>query len=81
MQRAIQIARFIYETENKKKTSENMECREPGGHAGRLLINHGYLKDAIKTKSKTFLHHKTVIHILNKIWFGEDECNFRKVFV
>ncbi|VDI72971.1 Hypothetical predicted protein [Mytilus galloprovincialis] len=83
--RALQITRCIYETEKKKKDQsynelvEN-ELGEPVGHAGRLLLNHGYLEDAIKTANKTFLEKDTVSKILNKIWYGEEKTSKHQVW-
>ncbi|CAC5421441.1 unnamed protein product [Mytilus coruscus] len=78
--RALQITRCIYETEKKKKDQNSNELvenelGEPVGHAGRLLLNHGYLEDAIKTANKTFLEKDTVSKILNKIWYGEEKTS------
>lgn len=90
-QRAIQITSCIYETESKKDKSKEQnttnkeevekELEEPISHASRLLLNHGYLEDAIKTQNKTFLDNTTVNKILNKMWYGEENLTFRQVFI
>lgn len=76
-ERATLITRFIYEPpiDDKDKT----EFGEEVNHAGRLLLNHGYLESAIKTENKTFLENETVTVILNKMWYGE-ERSVRQVF-
>ncbi|XP_063448007.1 transient receptor potential cation channel subfamily M member 2-like [Mytilus trossulus] len=77
-ERATLITGFIYEATSNNESVEN-ELGESVNHAGRLLVNHGYLEDAIKTKNKAFLDNKTVTDILNKMWYGEETSVFRKV--
>lgn len=82
--RAIQITRCIYETEKKKedqisKEKNEKELGEPVGHAGRLLLNHGYLEGAITTENKTFIDNDTVRRIQSKMWYGEEELSWRQV--
>ncbi|CAG2190226.1 TRPM2 [Mytilus edulis] len=77
-ERATLITGFIYEATSNNDSVEN-ELGESVNHAGRLLVNHGYLEDAIKTKNKAFLDNKTVTDILNKMWYGEEKSSFRKV--
>lgn len=82
------ITGFIYEARAlKKKPASNYdggevanELGEPVNHAGRLLLNHGYLEDAIKTQNKTFLDNKTVTKIITKMWFGEEKYSLKQVF-
>ncbi|VDI25426.1 Hypothetical predicted protein, partial [Mytilus galloprovincialis] len=77
-ERAILITGFIYEATSNNDLVEN-ELGESVNHAGRLLVNHGYLEDAIKTENKAFLDNKTVTDILNKMWYGEEKTFFRQV--
>lgn len=56
-----------------------MELGEPINHAGRLLLNHGYIEDAIKTENKTFLDNNEVKHIINKMWYGTEKRNFKTI--
>ncbi|VDI32559.1 Hypothetical predicted protein [Mytilus galloprovincialis] len=77
-ERATLITGFIHEATSNNDSVEN-ELGESINHAGRLLVNHGYLEDAIKTKNKAFLDNKTVTDILNKMWYGEEKSFFRKV--
>ncbi|CAG2225437.1 TRPM3 [Mytilus edulis] len=44
-------------------------------HAGRLLLNHGYLRDAINTENNAYLESDTVKKILNKILYGTEEVH------
>ncbi|XP_071147662.1 uncharacterized protein [Mytilus edulis] len=62
--------------------SENEEEKELGeyiNHAGRLLLNHGYIEDAIKTQNKTFLDNNTVKNILNEMWYGTEKLDSRTI--
>ncbi|XP_071179857.1 uncharacterized protein [Mytilus edulis] len=77
-ERATLITGFIYEATSNNNSVEN-ELGESVNHAGRLLVNHGYLEDAIRTKNKAFLDNKTVTDILNKMWYGEEKSFIRKV--
>ncbi|XP_052081241.1 uncharacterized protein LOC127719267 [Mytilus californianus] len=56
--------------EVESNSKEEMELGENINHAGRLLLNHGYIEDAIKTQNKTFLDNKEVRNIINKMWYG-----------
>ncbi|CAG2245996.1 unnamed protein product [Mytilus edulis] len=77
-ERATLITSFIYEATSNNDLVEN-ELDEPVNHAGRLLVNHGYLEDAIRTQNKSFLENKIVTDILHKMWYGEEESLFRQV--
>lgn len=69
-------------SESFEDDSENKEEKELGeyiNHAGRLLLNHGYIKDAIKTENKTFLDNSTVKGILNEMWYGTEKLDTRTV--
>ncbi|XP_063448005.1 uncharacterized protein LOC134727554 [Mytilus trossulus] len=77
-ERATLITGFIYEATSNNDLIEN-ELDEPVNHAGRLLVNHGYLEDAIRTQNKPFLENKIVTDILHKMWYGEEESVFRQV--
>lgn len=48
-------------------------------HAGRLLLNHGYLRDAINTENNAYLESDTVKKILNKILYGTEEVHRQSV--
>lgn len=70
------------ENTKKKQPLKNKGEKELGdyiNHAGRLLLNHGYLKDAINTKNNTYLKNETVTRILNKQWYGTEKINWRTV--
>lgn len=77
-ERATLITGFIYEASLNKKEDEQ-KLDEEVNHAGRLLLNHGYLEDAIQTKNKAFLENKTVTDILNKMWYGVKKLSFEQV--
>ncbi|XP_052082915.1 uncharacterized protein LOC127720376 isoform X2 [Mytilus californianus] len=65
---------------NSDKDSEKKEEQELGdhiNHAGRLLVNHGYIEDAIKTQNKTFLDNSTVKNILNEMWYGTEKLDIQ----
>ncbi|CAC5409472.1 unnamed protein product [Mytilus coruscus] len=90
-QRAITITQCIYDAESEleelKTNGTNnlynedveLELGYPVNHSGRLLLNHGYLEDAIKTENKTYLDNETVIKVLNKMWYGEETLSFRQI--
>ncbi|CAG2256278.1 TRPM2 [Mytilus edulis] len=77
-ERATLITGFIYEATLNNDLVEN-ELDEAVNHAGRLLVNHGYLEDAIRTENKAFLENKIVTDILHKMWYGEEKSFFRQV--
>lgn len=67
---------------NDDKDSKNKEERELDdyiNYAGRLLVNQGFIEDAIKTRNNTFLDNSTVKDILHMMWYGRDKLNFKTV--
>lgn len=56
-----------------------MERIDEINHGERLLLNHGYLRDAIDTKNITFLENDTVRKIVNKRWYGIEQVNWQRV--
>ncbi|XP_052082922.1 transient receptor potential cation channel subfamily M member 3-like [Mytilus californianus] len=44
-------------------------------HAERLLLNHGYLRDAINTENNSYLESDTVRKILRKTFYGTEEVH------
>ncbi|CAG2208725.1 unnamed protein product [Mytilus edulis] len=90
-QRAITITQCIYDdeseleeirthgTNNEHNADVELELGYPVNHSGRLLLNHGYLEDAIKTENKTYLDNETVTKVLNKMWYGEETLSYRQV--
>ncbi|CAC5374193.1 unnamed protein product [Mytilus coruscus] len=79
-ERATLITGFIYEANLNNDLVEN-ELDKAVNHAGRLLVNHRYLEDAIRTQNKAFLENKIVTDILHKMWYGEEKFLFRQVGV
>lgn len=61
--------------QNQSWNKDDKELDECINQAERLLLNHGYLTDAIMTKSNTFLENDTVKKILNKKWYGTEQIN------
>ncbi|VDI33497.1 Hypothetical predicted protein [Mytilus galloprovincialis] len=90
-QRAITITQCIYDdeseleeirthgTNNEHNADVELELGYPVNHSGRLLLNHGYLEDAIKTENKTYLDNETVTKVLNKMWYGEETLSYRQI--
>lgn len=90
-QRAIRITSCINDTdkkkedfaieskENYKKNKNQKELGDYINHAGRLLMNHGCIDDAVKTKNKMFLDNGTVKDILNKMWYDTEELDYLTV--
>ena len=57
-----------------------MGCNDEFGiDSGRLLLNNGYIDDAIKTQNKTFLDNSTVNDILRWMWYGVTELSAKRV--
>lgn len=92
-ERAIGITSCIYEADNIadnniikeskidsiEKITEDTELGDNINHAGRLLLNHGYLRDAINTENNTFLKNDAVRKVLNKQWYGREEVDSKMV--
>ncbi|CAC5426523.1 unnamed protein product [Mytilus coruscus] len=91
-EKAISITSCIYEADKQSQndaikfkevgSEENKKERELGdciNHAGRLLLNHGYLKDAIDTQNHTFLENDTVRKILRKIFYGTERVHWKTI--
>ncbi|XP_063408792.1 transient receptor potential cation channel subfamily M member 2-like [Mytilus trossulus] len=93
-ERAIGITSCIYEADNIadnnitkesdmdriEKTTDDTELGDNINHAGRLLLNHRYLRDAINTQNNTFLKNDTVRKVLNKQWYGTEEVDSQTIF-
>ncbi|XP_071146988.1 uncharacterized protein [Mytilus edulis] len=65
-----------------KHYSKNNGKRELGdyiNHAGQLLLSRGYLETAIKTENKMFFDDSIVKDILNTMWYGTDQFDFRTI--
>lgn len=62
------------------ETKEEIELDNHINHAGRLLLNHRYIEDTIKTQNKTFLDNPQVKNIINKMWYGSEQLNFKTVW-
>ncbi|VDI76113.1 Hypothetical predicted protein, partial [Mytilus galloprovincialis] len=59
-----------------KETEEEEQQQEDNiNHAARLLLNHGYLKDAIVTENNIYVECQTVNNILNEMWYGTERIN------
>lgn len=48
-------------------------------HAERLLLNHGYLRDAIDTENNAYLESDTVRKIFRKTFYGTEEVHQQTV--
>ncbi|XP_062594126.1 uncharacterized protein LOC134255618 [Saccostrea cucullata] len=84
-QQALRITSCIHEADTKhdKKKARNDErdAEVPGhqiNHAGRLLLNHGYLSDAIKTQNSVYLNDEIVKNVINKMWYNSESISFRR---
>lgn len=64
---------------SSSKSINDMELSVEMNHGERLLLNHGYLRDAILTKNITFLENDTVKKIVNKKWYGIEQINWKRV--
>ncbi|XP_061190359.1 uncharacterized protein LOC133198255 [Saccostrea echinata] len=52
---------------------------EVSNKAGRLLLNHGYLDVAYKTKNECFLENPKLKTIIKELWYGEEYQTRRKI--
>lgn len=75
-QKAEQLEEYRHDKDYDSGNNGQRELGEYINHAGRLLLNHGYLENAIKTENKMFLDNNTVKDILDKIWYGTDQFDF-----
>ncbi|VDI17454.1 Hypothetical predicted protein, partial [Mytilus galloprovincialis] len=88
---AVRITSCIYEADKEAKSNCSIDdgtCYKKAkkcvkgknseyiNHAGRLLLNHGYMRDAIDTGNMAYLENDTIKNILNKMWFGTKEVNW-----
>ncbi|XP_063404322.1 transient receptor potential cation channel subfamily M member 2-like [Mytilus trossulus] len=88
---AVRITSCIYEADKEaksKRSGDDGTCykktktcvkgknSEYRNHAGRLLLNHGYMRDAIDTGNMAYLENDKIKNILNKMWFGTKEVNW-----
>ncbi|CAC5386136.1 unnamed protein product [Mytilus coruscus] len=88
-ERAIQITGCMYDERKKKEqkvTVDNTnkekpvkELGDPVFHVGRILLNHGCLGDAIEHQNKTFMNSRTVVKILNRMWYGKPELSLKQI--
>lgn len=67
--------------EEEEHTSEDNRLCNNINHAERLLLNHGYLRDAITTENNLFLKNETVKTILNRKWYGTAKINLLTVSI
>ncbi|XP_071146987.1 transient receptor potential cation channel subfamily M member 2-like [Mytilus edulis] len=67
--------------EEEEHTSEDNRLCNNINHAERLLLNHGYLRDAITTENNLFLKNETVKTILNRKWYGTAKINLLTMLV
>ncbi|VDI79732.1 Hypothetical predicted protein, partial [Mytilus galloprovincialis] len=82
--KAISITSYIYEADKKNKsqkekkgtkTCTDCSADKKWSHAERLLLNHGYLRDAINTENVAYLESGPVKKILRKTFYGKEEVN------
>ncbi|XP_062598231.1 uncharacterized protein LOC134259647 isoform X2 [Saccostrea cucullata] len=52
---------------------------EVSGKAGRLLLNHGYLDVAYKTKNECFLENPKLKTMIKELWYGDEYQSRRKI--
>ncbi|XP_062576915.1 uncharacterized protein LOC134238822 [Saccostrea cucullata] len=86
---ALRILRCIHANDNAERPEDKhlknakgqKEVGEHVQHAGRLLLNHGYLTVIIKTKNTTVLGDKTVKDILNQMWYGKESLSISRILL
>ncbi|XP_062602906.1 transient receptor potential cation channel subfamily M member 2-like [Saccostrea cucullata] len=87
-QKALRITSCIHENDTKvykKRYKEGNDtdsnAKELGkriDHAGRLLLNHGYLADAIKTENSVYLNDDIVKKVINQMWYKRESLSLRR---
>ncbi|XP_061170919.1 uncharacterized protein LOC133180400 [Saccostrea echinata] len=87
-QQALRITSCIHESDTKvykKRYKEgndpDVQAKELGkriDHAGRLLLNHGYLADAIKTENRVYLNDDIVKKVINQMWYKRENLSLRR---
>ncbi|XP_062575810.1 transient-receptor-potential-like protein [Saccostrea cucullata] len=86
---ALRIMSCIHDADNRNNLKKNRDdgrfveylLGDPIIHSGRLLLNHGYLKDAIKTENNTFLENEVVKDVLNGMWYGKDRLTISRAIM
>ncbi|CAG2225125.1 unnamed protein product [Mytilus edulis] len=48
-------------------------------HAERLLLNEGYIQWAIKKQNKDFINNNEVKKILNRMWYGTEDVDYKTI--
>lgn len=66
-------------TADEDRNDAEQKLADHVSHAGRLLFNHGYLRDAINTENNAYLESDTVKKILNKILYGTEVVHRQSV--
>jgi hypothetical protein len=82
-QQALRITGGINEPDTKGST-RHKEVRilgQPIDHAGRLLLNHGYLLDAIKTENSSYLNDEIVKKAINRMWYKQESLSVQNVIL
>ncbi|XP_056004039.1 transient receptor potential cation channel subfamily M member-like 2 isoform X2 [Ostrea edulis] len=78
-QQALRITSCIHEADTKGniKNKDGTKILEQRiDHAGRLLLNRGYLSDAIKTENSTYLNDEIVKKVISQMWYKHESVSF-----
>jgi hypothetical protein len=80
-QQALRITSCIHEADTKgnRKTKGVKVLGQRIDHAGRLLLNHGYMSDAIKTENSAYLNDEIVKKVISQMWYQHESLSFRRV--
>jgi hypothetical protein len=72
-QQALRITSCIHETDTDEsiKTHSGKKSIQQMQHAGRLLLNHGYLEDALKTGNNAYLNDNIVKRVIQRMWYRQ----------
>ncbi|XP_061170920.1 uncharacterized protein LOC133180401 [Saccostrea echinata] len=84
-QQALRITSCIHEAdtkpEKKRAKNEEKDAEQVGhqiNHAGRLLLNHGYLSDAIKTQNSVYLNDEIVKKVISQMWYNSESISLQR---
>ena len=61
-------------THHALKIAQSVQVKDEGrftSHCDKLMLNHGYLEAAIRTKNKQFIDSDFLAKCLGRMWYGE----------
>ncbi|XP_056004040.1 uncharacterized protein LOC125661033 isoform X1 [Ostrea edulis] len=79
-QQALRITSCLHEADadDRRKNREGKVSGLRIDHAGKLLLNHGYLSSALKTENSAYLNDEIVKKVISQMWYKHDSFSFKK---